>query len=100
MFSGGVLEAFSSAQGGTDGEGAHDGVAGGDGAFAAGGPVRRAAGGTAGGKGSFDCAGNTSSPRTGTLSGTETIGVVPGSGPAISGGAALWGNGAATVFPN
>jgi hypothetical protein len=46
MFSGGVLEVFSSARGGTDGEGAHDGVAGGEGAFAAGGPVRRAAEGT------------------------------------------------------
>ena len=100
MFNGGVLEAFSSARGGTDGEGAYDGVAGGEGAFAAGGPVRRATEGTASGKGSFDCTGNTSSPRAGTLSGTETIGVVSGSGPAISRSAALWGNGAATVFPN
>jgi len=48
MFSGGVLEAFSSARGGTRGEGAHDGVAGGDGAFATGSPVRRAAEGTGG----------------------------------------------------
>jgi hypothetical protein len=62
--------------------------------------VRLAAEGTAKGKGFFGCAGNNSSPRTGTLSGTETIGIVPGSGPAIFRDEAIWGNGAATVFGN
>jgi hypothetical protein len=98
MFGGGVPEAFSSGRGGTNGEGAYDSVAGDEVAFAAGGSVRHAAEGTARGEGFFGCAGNTSSPRTGILSGTETIGVVPGSGPAISHGAAFWGNGAVTVF--
>jgi hypothetical protein len=98
MFSRGVLESFSWGRKDADGEGAYESVAGDEVAFAAGGSVRLAAEGTARGKGFFGCAGNTSSPRTGILSGTETIGVVPGSGPAISRGAAVWGNGAVTVF--
>lgn len=76
MFRGDVVEACTSARAGTDG------VAGGEGAFAA------------EGRGFPGCAGIPASPRTGTLAGTETIGVDSRSGTA------LWGNGAATVFPN
>ncbi len=43
MFGGGAVEAFSLERGSTDGEDAYDGLAGGDGAFVAEGPVRRAA---------------------------------------------------------
>jgi len=93
-----VLEAFSSARGSTEGEGAYDSVGGDEGAFAAADPVTLAAEGTVMGKGFFGCAGEVSSPRTGTLNGTETIGFVPGSGPAILRGAAVWGKGATTVF--
>jgi hypothetical protein len=48
MFGGRVLKTFSSGRGGTDGEGAYDGVAGDGVSFAAGGPVRLAAEGTEG----------------------------------------------------
>ncbi len=84
MFRGDVVEACTSARAGTDA------VAGGEGAFAAEGPARRAAEG----RGCSGCAGNAASSRTGTLAGTETIGVDSRSGTA------LWGNGAATVFIN
>jgi len=99
VLSGGVLVAFSSGREGTDGEGTYDRMAVDEVAFAGGGPARRATAGAARGKGLFGCAGNNSPPRTGTCSGMETTGVVPG-GAAISRGTAVWGNGAATAIGN
>jgi transcription elongation factor len=51
-------------------------------------------------KGFLGIARNAAATFTGTLSGTETAGIASGSGPAISRGAGLWGNGTAPVFGN
>ena len=89
MLGGSVLEAFSSVRGSAEGEGAYDSGAGDEGAFAAADPVTLAAEGTVMGKVFVGCAGEFSSPRTGTLNGTQTFGMVPGRGPAILCGAAV-----------
>ena len=100
MFSRGVLKAFSSMRGGTDAEGACTSGAGDEVTFAAADPVRLAAEGTALGQGIFNSAGDMASPRTGTILGTEMIGLVPGCDPVTSPDAAIFGNGATTVFGN